>query len=145
MKFKLNHTSLLFLNNMLRNPMALPIGMVKDNLKHYQAKDTPAVREILSLQVWMKNKVAQLNGKEIDDTFSIELSLRKPYIKRILDMMEHYVDLGKLPICAEGFWRLKDSLEGRCYDEEIDKDLDKEEVSTKNEVQEELAKEKSTE
>ena len=115
MKFTVNKDSLLFLFNMLRNPMALG-----DRVPQYKACDNVVARELLSLQKWITGIADANKGVALDAAFRLELSLKKSYVNRALDMMEHYKDLGRLVASAESYWRLKDALEGKDFEASLD-------------------------
>jgi len=117
MNFTVNKDSLVFLFNMLRNPMALG-----DRIPQYKACDSVVARELLSLQKWITGITLEISNKNIplDKDFKRELSLKKSYVNRVLDMIEHYKDLGRLVASAESYWRLKDVLEGKDFEASLD-------------------------
>jgi hypothetical protein len=117
MNFTVNKDSLVFLFNMLRNPMALG-----DRIPQYKASDNVVARELLSLQKWITGITLDISSKNIalDAEFRRELSLKKSYVNRVIDMLEHYKDLGRMVASAESYWRLKDALEGKDFEASLD-------------------------
>ena len=115
MKFTVNKDALLFLFNMLRNPMALG-----DRVPQYKACDNVVARELLSLQKWITDIADVHKGVTLDAAFRLELSLKKSYVNRVIDMMEHYKDLGRVVASAESYWRLRDALEGKDFEASLD-------------------------
>jgi len=116
MNFTVNKDSLVFLFNMLRNPMAL------GDCPQYKASDNVVSRELLSLQKWITGITLDISSKNIvlDKDFQRDLSLKKSYVNRVIDMMEHYKDLGRLVASAESYWRLRDALEGKDFEASLD-------------------------
>ena len=116
MNFTVNKDSLVFLFNMLRNPMAL------GDCPQYKASDNAVSRELLSLQKWITGITLEISSKNIalDKDFQRDLSLKKSYVNRVIDMMEHYKDLGRLVASAESYWRLRDALEGKDFEASLD-------------------------
>jgi hypothetical protein len=121
MTFQVNGKGLVFFYNLIVTPAALPLGLMGERAQHYHAKDQIGARDIISLQVWLRRqwKERDLNKQQNDDTFT-EFILKKHYIKRVLEMLDHYKALGDNAITGESYWNLRDPLEGRTTAKEID-------------------------
>lgn len=117
MKFTVNKDSLLFLFNMLRNPIALGD---RDRVPQYKASDNVVARELMSLQKWITGIADANKDVTLDAAFKLELSLKKSYVNRAIDMLEHYKDLGRMATSAESYWRLRDALEGKDFEASLD-------------------------
>ena len=121
MKFKVNRVSAPFLNNLLRNVHALGTHFLGiPNFPHYKAKDKAGARQILSLQRWIGQELKELDGKEIPEGWTKELTLQKTYVDRLLDMLDHYKDLGQMAGTMEFYWQLRDALEGKNFEDSLD-------------------------
>lgn len=121
MKFKVNRISAPFLNNLLRNVHALGTHLLGiPNFPHYKAKDKGGARQILSLQRWISQELKEVDGKEIPEGWFKELSLQKTYVDRLIDMLDHYKDLGQMAGTMEFYWQLRDALEGKNFEDSLD-------------------------
>ncbi len=122
MKFVVNQKSIIFLNNILRNQNALGLHLLgKSGDQHYRTKDNTGARQILSLQKWIEKEVDEFKGaKEIPEDWTKELGLKKVYVDRLIEMLDHYKDLGNLPATMEFYWHLRDALEGRKFEDGLD-------------------------
>lgn len=121
MKFKVNRVSAPFLNNLLRNVHGLGTHLLgSPNFPHYKAKDKSGARQILSLQRWIEKELKELDGKEIPEGWVKELTLQKTYVDRLLDMLDHYKDLGQMAGTMEFYWQLRDTLEGKDFEASLD-------------------------
>jgi len=122
MKFTVNQKSVVFLNNLLRNPSALGLHWLgKNHDAHYRTKSNAASRQVMSLQKWVERELDEFKGqKEIPLDWSKELSLKKVYVDQIIDMMDHYKELANVPSTMEFYWQLRDALEGHKFEDKLE-------------------------
>ena len=121
MKFTVNRISAPFLNNLLRNVGALGTHLLGgSNFPHYKVNDKSGARQLLSLQRWIEKELKELDGKEIPTGWTKQLTLQKTYVDRLIDMLDHYKDLGHMSATAEYYWQLRDVLEGRNFEDSLD-------------------------
>jgi hypothetical protein len=62
----------------------------------------------------------EVDGKEIPEGWTKELALQKTYVDRLLDMLDHYKDLGQMAGTMEFYWQLRDALEGKNFEDSLD-------------------------
>lgn len=133
MKFTLNQKSFVYLNHLLRNPGALGLHLLgKNQDAQYRTKDNTGARQVLSLQKWIAKEVEEFKGKnEIPDDWSKTLGLKKVYVDRLIEMLDHYKELGNCPEKMEFYWQLRDALEGRKFEDGLDDPSDSSEALDK--------------
>lgn len=126
MKLKLSSSAVAVLNNMLREPMKLPLqraGMTQSNgmPKEFQSQDPKHAKKVATLRKWLEEKVFEKEttikeGKEVAASFvfkDFEGSLLNSYCEIVLDVLRFYQPVGMLVEMSTVYTELLDAFEGR--------------------------------
>lgn len=112
------------------NTLNTALCLGNPTFKHYVAGDVPAMKQVASLQKWVREKVGVEDSKTGQVTFEdVTVGLKQTYVDRVLAMLEHYKDLGKTPLYVQPYLELEAALKGEAFEaDDPSEDVSAEEV-----------------
>lgn len=112
------------------NTLNTALCLGNPTFKHYVAADVPAMKQVVSLQKWAREKVVNEDAKTGQVTFEdVTVGLKQTYVDRVLAMLEHYKELGKTPLYVQPYLELEAALKGEVFEaDDPSEDLSEEEV-----------------
>ena len=118
MKLVLTERATSLLWQVVVQPNTLNTGVCLGNptFKHYVATDVPAMKQVASLQKWVREKVAFEDEKTNQVKFdAVTVGLKQTYVDRVMDMLGHYKELGKTPLYVQAYLELEAALKGEVF------------------------------